>query len=602
MPARNVSHERLTVLWAACYCMVGLLGVRLLYMQVMRNAYYAQAAERNRTQIIHQAAPRGRIYDRNGAILADNRPAFSLIYLPRETQDPAQLKGLAQSLAKELHRETQELYERLEEAAAEETAIHLAENLPLKTMFKLSELKTIYPGVDLIVEAQRHYPGGDLAGHVLGYMSKIDKRTWKSLKNQGYRVDAWVGKAGFEKLYERELRGRDGEIRMEVDAQGRLKRKLGEVLWKAGGNLHLNIDAKVQKAATDALKASHSKTGAVVALDPRNGEVLALASVPEYDPNIFMLPDWDEAKKAIKDFPALNLALAAAYAPASTFKIVVGAAMFEEGKVTPAARVFCPGRFTIGNHTFKCWVKKGHQWMDWFTGIGNSCDVYFYTMGLRAGGPLIEEYQKRFHFGQPAGIELGGERTGFVFGPRARKIRKQGWYEGDTVNLSIGQGEVLVTPIQNAMMIAAVANRGTLWRPRLVKKVEYADGRPARTPGPEAIGTVQLKPETWDLLHRGLIGVVKQGTGRRLDIPGLEVAGKTGTAQNPHGEDHAWFVTYAARPGEPPSIAVSVLVQHGLHGGSGAGPVARKTVEAWFGIEDKAQAAKERDKDVEDTD
>jgi len=587
MASRNVSYERLNLLWTACYCMVGLLGLRLLYMQVMRNAYYAQAAERNRTQIIHQSAPRGRIYDRNGVILADNRPAFSLIYLPRENQDSAQLMGLAASLAKELHREKDELFSRLEEASNEETAIHLAENLPLKTMFKLSELKTIYPGVDLIVEAQRFYPGGSMTGHVLGYMSKIDKRNWKTFKNQGYRVDAWVGKAGLEKLYERELRGRDGEIRMEVDAQGRLKRRLGQVIWKAGGNLYLTIDANIQRAAEEALKTCPSGKGAVVALDPRNGEVLALASVPEYDPNLFMLPDWDESKKALKDFPALNLALSGSFAPGSTFKIIVSAAMLQENKVSPASRVYCPGRFTLGNHTFNCWEKKGHHWMDWMSGLSQSCDVYFYTMGLRTGGPLIEEYQRRFHLGQPVGIELGGERAGNIFGPKARKSRGLGWYDGDTVNLSIGQGEVLMTPIQSAMMVATVANRGTVWRPHIVKKVEYADGRPPRTPGPEEMGKVQLRPDVWDLLHKGLVGVVQGGTGGRLNIPGLVVGGKTGTAQNPHGNDHAWFVAYASRPGELPSIAVAVLAQHGGHGASAAGPVARKVVEAAFGIPDK---------------
>ena len=586
MSQRGLPNDRVDILWMVYVFGIAVLSVRLLYVQVIRNVYYSQQAERNRTQIIYQAAPRGRIYDREGGLVATNRPAFSLIYLPGKPEDAPDMGALAEQLAKELRLEKEELLETLREAQREQSAIHLAENLPLKTMFKLSELKTIYPGVDLIVEARRHYPNGAFAGHMLGYMGKMDKARWREMKGKGYRVDSWIGRAGLESLFERDLRGQDGEIRMEVDAFGRLKRVLDQVPWKPGSNLHLALDSRIQKAVEEGLRASPSGKGGAVVLDPRNGEVLALASIPDFDPNMFLLPGWDEGRSAVRSFPEFNLALSGTYAPGSTFKIITSAAMLEGGRVSPEERVFCPGGFQVGRRFFRCWEKKGHRYQDWIGGLTHSCDVYFYQMGLRTGGEQIEKYEKLFRLGEKTQIVLKGEKGGNLFGPESRRARKRGWYDGDTANLSIGQGELLVTPIQMAVVIAAVANRGTLWRPHLTRSIEYADGRPPYQGKPEVLGKVELKPGTWDLLQRGLVSVVRAGTGRAVDVPGLLVGGKTGTAQNPHGDDNAWFVAYAGREGEAPSLAVSVLVQHGGHGSSAAGPVARKAIEAAFSVAD----------------
>ncbi|TBR24236.1 penicillin-binding protein 2 [bacterium] len=574
--------ERLELLWLGATVGVGLLGLRLIHMQVVRNQYYAELAERQRTQVIAQTAPRGRVYDRNGEIVATNQPAFSLIFLPGKAQDPARLAGLAESLARELHRDRGELHERLLEAAREETAIHLAENLPLKTMFKLSELKTLYPGVDLIVEARRYYPNGAFAGHLLGYMGKVDRRQWLRLKGKGYRVDSWVGRSGVESRYEDVLRGVDGEIRMEVDAQGRLRRRLDEVKWKAGGNLVLTIDSRIQAAVEEALRASPSGEGAAVVLDPRTGEVLALASVPDFDPNLLLLPEWDLGKRAASTLPEFNRAIQGTYAPGSTFKVVMDAALLQEGTVRLDERVWCPGYLAVGNRTFKCWEKKGHKWVDFLTSLAQSCDTYYYTMGLRAKGPVIERYEQLFGLGRKTGLDLPGERSGNVFGPEARKGRKRGWYDGDTANLAIGQGELLATPIQMAVVAAAVANKGTLWKPRFVKKVERPGA--VEEPASEASGRIDLRPEVWDKMQEAMVGVVTRGTGQRVNIPGLVIGGKTGTAQNPLGDDHAWFIAWAGRPGEVPSLALAVLIQHGGHGSSAAGPVARKAIEAAFDL------------------
>ncbi|MFH1723402.1 MAG: penicillin-binding protein 2 [Elusimicrobiota bacterium] len=583
-PARGPLHERLNLLWVVCYCAVAVLGVRLLHVQVIRNVYYSQVAESNRTQIIPQTAPRGRIYDRNGGVIATNRPTFSLIYLPGEAKGPSHLSGLAAGLSKELRRDRDGLLELLKEARREGSAIHLAESLPLKTMFKLSELKTVYPGVDLIVEARRYYPKGAFAGHLLGYLGKMDKRSWRRLKGGGYRVDSWIGQSGLEKRYESVLRGVDGESRMEVNAQGHLKRKLGQIPWKPGGNVHLTLDPRVQEAVEEGLRNSPSGRGAVVALDPRDGSILALASVPDYDPNLFLLPEWGGAKSELTNLPEFNRAISGTYSPGSTFKIIVGAAMLEERRVRPEDRVFCRGWFRLGRRTFRCWQKKGHGWVAWMKGLTHSCDVYFYEMGLRAGGDLIESYARRFRLGAKTGIDLIGEKDGNLFGPEARRARNRGWYDGDTANLSIGQGELLATPIQMAVVIAAVANRGTFWRPYYASKLEYPNGRTVSLDRGEAVGHVALRADTWEALHGALRSVVTDGTGRRVNIPGLAVHGKTGTSQNPLGEDHAWFVAFAGREGEEPSFSVSVLVEHGGHGSSAAGPIARRAIEAAFNL------------------
>lgn len=582
--------ERLDTLWFLTTLAVGLLGIRLVHMQVVRHGYYSEVAERQRTQIIAQTAPRGRIYDRNGDIVATNQPAFSLIFLPGKSQDPVRLVGLSESLARELHRDQGELLAKLREAAREESAIHLAENLPLKTMFKLSELKTLYPGVDLIVEARRFYPHGAFAGHLLGYMGKMDRRTWGRRKDKGYRIDSWIGRSGVESRYEDVLRGVDGEIRMEVDAQGRLRRRLEAVEWKVGGNVHLTINAHIQQAVEEALRASVSGEGAAVVLDPRNGEILALASVPDFDPNLLLLPDWDDGKKASATLPEFNRALQGTYAPASTFKVIMGGTLLQEKATRLDDRVFCPGHFTVGNRTFKCWEKKGHKSVDFMTAVAQSCDVYFYTMGLRVKGAAIERSERAFGFGNKTGIDLPGERFGNVFGPEARRARKRDWYDGDTVNLAIGQGELLVTPIQMAVVAAAVANSGTLWKPRYIARLERRGG-PPETLESEVNGRVDFRPEVWQSMRDAMVGVVQKGTGQRVNIPGLVIGGKTGTAQNPLGEDHAWFIAYAGRPGEEPSLALAVLIQHGGHGSSAAGPVARKAIEAAFDLASAKTAA-----------
>lgn len=576
----SLQLERLSLLWASIWFCGLILGLRLVQIQIIRGEEYTLAAERNRSQMIYQTAPRGRIYDRNGIALATNQPAFSLIYIPGKSKDVSRLERLAQDLSRELRRDAGELLEKLQQASRDESVVRLAENLPADRMFRLSELKSIYPGVDLIVEARRQYPFGRFASHLLGYMGRMDTRNWRELKSKGYRADSRIGRLGLENMFERELRGRDGGIRMEVDAQGHLKRVLEKIPWEAGSNLHLTLDAAIQKAADEGLRASSTGRGAVVALDPRNGDIRAIASAPDFDPNIFLSTNPDEVKTGAT-VPEFNNAISGTYAPGSTFKIVVGAAGLNEKKFNTADSVHCSGHFELVSRIFLCWEAKGHGRMSWFNGFTHSCDVYFYRMGLKTGGAAIEKYAKLFGLGAKTNIALKGEKRGNLFGPVARAGLKRSWYDGDTVNLAIGQGELLVTPIQMAVLTAAVANQGTLWRPHYTSHIAYAGGRPEYRQQPESVGKISLRKETWMELQEGLRLVVSSGTGRMAAIPGLEIFGKTGTAQNP-GEDHAWFVSYARRPGEEPSLAVAVLVENGGHGGSAAAPIAKQIYLAAF--------------------
>ena len=578
---------RLHILWIMVLAAGVVLGLRLVQLQIVESAEYRQLAEKNRTQIIYQTAPRGRIYDRQGVALATNRPAFSLVYLPGKVQREADLDFLSRRLARELGNEPGELLESLQQAVREESPLRLAENLPLETMFRLSEIKTVCPGIDLIVEARRFYPLGRFASHLIGYLGKMDPKSWRTLKGKGYRVDSRLGKLGLEAAFEHELRGHDGGLRMEVDAQGRLRRILERLPWTAGGDIHLTIDARMQKAADEGLRSAVNKKGAVVALDPRNGAILALASAPGFDPNDFLSPDPKVARRAGAQVQEFNRAIAGTYAPGSTFKIVVGVAGLNEGRFSIDDSVYCPGYLESGGRIFLCWNHKGHQRMTWFPGLANSCDVYFYRMGLRTGAVLIEKYAHMFGLGAETQLALRGEKKGNLFGPTGRAKAGRSWHDGDTINMSIGQGEMLVTPIQMAVLTAAVANSGTIWRPHYVERITSGQDMPEYRQKPEQLGQVELKDEVWKDVKEGMRLAVSSGTGVAAKIAGLDVAGKTGTAQNPAGRDHAWFISFAARPGQPSEVAVAVLVENGGHGASVAAPIARSVMMAAYGMEDK---------------
>jgi penicillin-binding protein 2 len=394
-----------------------------------------------------------------------------------------------------------------------------------------------------------------------------------------------VGQSGLERLLDEQLRGRDGGERIEVDALGRAVRVVQQTEPHPGAQVVTTIDRRIQEAAEAAME---GRAGAVVVMDPRSGDVLAMVSTPAFEIDRFTgTIDRAAWLRVVQDpdHPLLNRTIQSAYAPGSVFKIVVTAAGLQEGALAPMDRVHCNGEFHLGSWTFKDWKEGGHGTVDLRNALAQSCNVYFYQAGLKIGGNAIAKYARAFGFGQQTGIELPGEKFGLIPRPKVRKGR-EAWQAGEVVNMSIGQGQLLVTPLQVARFMAAVANGGVLWKPRLVQRIERSgQGVVWSDPG-KVTGHVELSPIIWAFLRQGLTAVVNEGTGAGARIPGLEIAGKTGTAQTIHnsradrGQDHAWFAAFA--PASDPEVVVIVLAERGGKGGQVAAPIARKILNAIF--------------------
>lgn len=576
-------NARLKAMMGLAVAAGAVIALRLVDIQVLRHNAYLQMAERNRTQVLYQTAPRGRVFTADGIAVASNEPSFSLYYLGGN-QDAAYLEQLAHDFAPRLRLPAPQLLEKLRLGAKSGKATLLAENLSTKSTVALQELQLYYPGIYLIEETKRSYPYGGFASHLLGYLGSMDDHTWRTRDlKMGYRLNSKLGKNGIEKKFEKELKGTDGGVYLEVDYRGRVKSIIEDKKWAAGSDVYLTLNFAVQSAAEEGLKKSKTGRGAAVALDPRTGAVLALASAPSFDPNIFVPYSDAENPSQSKKINEYNLAVQGIYPPASTFKIITAAAALEDGHLDVKHKVNCTGHYDSGPRVFKCWGTHGP--VDFFDGMSNSCDVYYYTVASQVGSATIERIERKFMFGRQTGIDLPGEKAGNLYGPTRRARNKTYWFIGDTLNLSIGQGELLVTPLKMAQFAAAVASRGNVYRPYYVDKiVSNQTGKTQQVGKTEILQQADLKPETYDLLFKALKYTVDNGTARRVKIKGLDVYGKTGTAQNPHGPDHGWFMAFAGREGEEPSIAVAVFVEFGEGGSSAAGPIARAMLEAYFGL------------------
>ena len=566
---------------------LGLLAIigQLWYLQVLECGRFLDASDKNRIRIRPIAAPRGILFDRNGVPLVDNRPAFTLSIIPRELDNRDAVLG---RLATLLGLPYQELVDALGRVSNDSfLPVRIRRGLTMEDVAKVEEWKLELPGVIVEVEPQRAYPTSRFAAHLLGYVREASD---EQMKQGRYRRGELVGQTGLERLLDEFLRGRDGGERIEVDAMGRPIRIVQQTEPHPGAEVVTTIDRRVQEAAE---KAMEGKAGAVVVMDPRNGDVLALVSTPAFPIDAFTGNiDRTAWVRLVQDplHPLLNRANQAQYPPGSVFKIILMAAGLQEGSITPMDRVHCPGHFEYGGRTWKDWKKEGHGSVDLRRGIAQSCDVYFYQQGLKIGAAAIAKYAKAFGLGAATGIDLGTEKVGLIPEPKPRikgDKKSRAWTGGDTLNMSIGQGAVLVTPMQVARMMTAVANGGVLWKPRLVQRIERPEqGVVFRDPG-QVNGHVELSPVVWALIREGLWAVVNDwGTGGQAKIPGLDVAGKTGTAQiianskSERGEDHAWFAAFA--PVKEPQAVVVVLVERGGHGGDAAAPIARKIFNAIF--------------------
>lgn len=561
-----------------------LLAARLFHLQVILGRYYLNQSERQRTHIILERAPRGIIYDCNGKIIVGNKATFVALFYPF-SQSIMPTPSMLDKLEKILNMEN--LTAQLSQGLRTGKAVRLAENLKRSEMLKLQEQRLVFPGISVVKEARRDYRYPYADSHFAGYISEINKKELDILGVEGYKMGDWMGRGGVEQSYDNYLRGQDGGWEIEVDATGHQTQLVRHVLPIKGYAVHTSIDQNLQNIAEEALRQSSTGKGALIALDPRNGAVKALVSTPGFNPNVSMMPEFGKYVVS-KSLPLFDRVNQARYPPGSIFKIITFTAAIAENKINPQQTFLCTGSFTYGNKTFGCWNKKGHGRVNLMQALEGSCNVYFYQLGLKVGPDLIAKYAKIFRIGELSGIDIPSEKKGLVPTPEWKK-KKMGevWHPGDTINMSIGQGQLWVTPIQMAMMMSTVANKGTIYRPYIVERVVNSSGENVYTHQTKRYGTVDLSQNVWEMLHSGLTGVVKDGTARGCYFTNIEVAGKTGTAENPQGKTHAWFVAFA--PVNDPQLAIAVLVENGGGGSAVAVPIARRIIAAAFNTKDIKQ-------------
>ncbi len=575
-----------------------LLSVRLWYLQVVKGDYYRALSEQNRIRTVDLKPARGLIFDRHGELLANNVPSFNLYLTVEDIRDR---EGMAAALEDLIGLPRAETKKRLALQARSYVPILVKASLTLREAALIEGHRLDLPGLRIQAESQRNYPQGSLGGHLLGYVGEVSPEQQDEPAFAGLPQGSMVGKAGVEKTYDYMIRGTAGEKTIEVDSRGNERKTVSVVEQTPGDDLYLGLDLRMQQMAESLLG---EEAGAVVALDVTNGDVLVLASRPAFDPNTLsrgLTPATWERIVSDTRHPLTNRALQGQYPPGSTFKIVVASAALESDKWPSDTKVRCAGSFPSGNHVFRDWKKGGHGVMDMEQAIVNSCDVYFYNIGHRLGIDAIAETARWFGLGQPTGIDLPSERVGIVPSTEwKQRARREPWYAGETISAAIGQGYVSVTPLQMAVATAAVANGGTLYKPRLVRAVRERATSRLREATPQDRGTVPLQDRTFALLHESLHRVVTHGTGGRARSKIVEIAGKTGTAQTVGARpvqaglnheavpkqfrDHAWFVAYA--PADDPRIAVAVIVENTGHGGTFAAPIAKALIEEYLKVSD----------------
>ena len=566
-----------------------LLLARLAQMQVLDHRRYAALAEQNRLRAVPLRAARGRIYDRNGTLLVDSRAAFDIEVYPQQIKAGdstyAFLAGLLKLDPDVLAKKVQK-----QKRWAPTESFIVVHDADMETISKIEEHNSELPGVKVGFEPIRQYRYGEMGAHLLGYVGEVSEPELERLKDQGYRRGSFVGRTGLEEAYEAILRGEDGKVLKEVDSRGR---EIGDfegippIAPQNGNDLYLGIDLRLQQKAEELL--GPARNGAVCALDPRNGEILALVSHPGYDPNLFAAGIRQEDWARLRDdprFPLWNRAVKSGYPAGSTFKSITAIAGLEQGVITPLSLLPpCLGAFRYGNRYFKCGGHHGSLPLE--QAIIVSCDIYFYELGIKLGLDRLSKTCLLLGLGRKTGVDLPEESGGLIPTPDYydRKLGPGKWGQGTALNMAIGQGEVLVTPLQMAVFYGAVGNDGRWERPHLVRKAIAPDGMelPARKlPGDSARkDTSRMLPVSSSniaLLKKAWWGVVNSGygTGSVARVAGLDIGGKTGTAQNPHGDDHSWFVAIA--PVDSPRIAVAVVAENAGWGASVAAPIAGQLI------------------------
>lgn len=594
---RNSVHDRILIATYVIIVLFSILVLRLWQLQILQGDKYRRLSEGNRLKITKIVAPRGIIYDRNGIPLVKNSPYYYVAI------DPVFLGNIDLSyLSKVINVDLGAISEKISDRKSTFEPVRLKEGLSFKEIAYIEARRSDFPGLFIDLDVTRQYLFGDVGVHLIGYLGKLSQKQYRDPEFEGLPVDAFVGQWGVERLFDKQLRGIPGERIVEVDALGRELRLLAEKAPSKGKDLILSMDINLQRTAEESFG---ERTGALVAIKPDTGEILALASKPSFDPNLFAKGISQRQFEGIVHNPRnpfLNRALQSQYPPASTFKIVTALAGLEEGVIDPDTKVICNGGISYGKWHFGCWKREGHKTLSLQRALVESCDVYFYEVGRRLGIDRIASYARLLGLGRDSELKLVKERKGTIPDTRwKQEKRKQPWYLGETFNASIGQGYVAVTPYQMARLISAISNGGYIYEPSLLKLNER----------PKMAEKLNIRAENINAIKKALYGVVNEPSGTawaaRSSI--VEICGKTGTAQvigrrkdskylHELQRDHAWFVAFA--PCDRPEVALSVLVEHGGHGGAVAAPIAKRAIEAYMkSLQDKNKKVQKAD-DYED--
>ena len=596
---RRFTRRVLVTLIGVCVALFILIG-RLIQLQILDHTHFTTLSKDNRVRLEPLPPTRGLIYDRNGNLLAQNRPSYSLEMIPEQVPDiPDTLQRLGNIIP--INEQDRNRFNRLKQRKRRFDRIPIRINIDPTEAARFAVVKHQFPGVDIQARLTRHYPNPAATAHVLGYVGRVSKQDLEHLTASNYAGTNYTGKTGLEKTYETTLHGQVGTRHVEVNAVGRVARVLKQQAPQPGQDLYLHLDSALQQVALDAF-GEHN--GAVVAMDPNTGGILAMVSKPTYDPNLFVHgishPDY-QALRTDPDQPLYDRALRGQYPPGSTIKPFMGLAGLETGQVHNHKRLYCRGSFQLPghDHKYRDWKKWGHGSVTLDDAITQSCDVYFYRLAHEMGVDKLSDYLATFGFGTRTGIDLTGEARG-ILPSRAWKqqARSLPWYPGETIIMGIGQGYFLSTPLQLAVATAAIANGGTYHTPRLVAYQQTQETDAQHMMAKEQRQIPIKTPQHWDDIRTAMINVVEhpRGTGKKIQHTGYRIAGKTGTAQvfsikqdEEYDEatiakkkrDHALFIAYA--PVEDPQIAIAVIVENGGNGSTVAAPVARTIMDAYLG-------------------
>lgn len=534
-------------------CMFLFLILSLIYLQVIKGERFKTLSDKNCIRLLPQEGARGKILDCEGSIMVDNKLSYDVMLMP---QDSNRMNTALLCISRTLGKSLEDLERAVKTGfVAPSLPITISRNIDIKQAIKLEELKTEFPGIIIQPRPVRYYHHGRLASHVIGYLSEIDHWRLTKLEDYGYKTKDIVGFGGVEEKYDYYLRQEEGGLLFEVDHRGKFVRVLGFKSPRNGKNLQLTLNLKVQKIAEQNLQ---DRKGCVIVMEPYTGEIIAMASSPNFNPSLFVEKSGPSISRLFDnpEAPFINRAISGLYPPGSIFKIIVATAALESKKINLSTTFFCDGKAIVGRQEFGCW--DTHQRQNLIAAIAHSCNVFFYRTGLVLGAQAIHDWAVKFGLSRPIPFELPYEANGFVPSPLWKKIHKfKNWFDGDTANFSIGQGDLLVTPLQMARVMAVFANRGYLVTPYVTRAIAEKEVYQKK------ITHFPIKPETIDYIRKGLRNAVVDygGTAHVLSGLSISVAGKTGTAQTPRGQSHAWFLGFF--PFKNPKYVICVFLEKG---------------------------------------